>query len=325
MQAYLELNCLKSDTDIIDFANIKVKSYIVFSLVSNHGRRMTTKPKTRSQTVEQDKISPSIDNEHSFKWLIILLAIIAFCLNALYFMNFNDAWGNQADFGAFGDFLGGVLNPVLGFATVGLLIWSLKLQMNELALTRQELAETKEETALSRLAMENQVSHLEKEAKLNELMRLMSDLRAQFQQQILAKIAIDVNLFDILINMSGPGEGKTTTINNIDMNSILYEETSWSSHKSEYLRIHLMNNLREKEYKQWQELENQLINFSNIVIKYHALSSSPVLANIYINEARKMLQPFQDIFFTEVIATQLGLLNSILLSNKKIPIHDKHE
>ena len=125
--------------------------------------------------------------------------------------------------------------------------------------------------------------------------------------------------------MSGPGEGKTTTINNIDMNSILYEETSWSSHKSEGLKIHLMNNLREKEYKQWQELENQLIHFSNIVIKYHALSSSPELANIYINEARKMLQPFQDIFFTEVIATQLGLLNSILLSNKKIPIHDKHE
>nr|WP_320125955.1 hypothetical protein [uncultured Shewanella sp.] len=130
-------------------------------------------PSTSPQAEQQTQAHES---GTSFRWLIILLTIVAVCLLALYFMNFNGGWGNQGDFGAFGDFLGGVLNPILGFATVGLLIWSLKMQMKELslsnqqlALTRQELKETKEETALSRQAMEAQVAHLKQDAKLTEL------------------------------------------------------------------------------------------------------------------------------------------------------------
>ncbi|MGE6316471.1 hypothetical protein ACQKC1_11955 [Shewanella baltica] len=113
------------------------------------------------------------------KWILTMIAIIASIALALlgtYFLNFNGAFGNQGDFGTFGDFLGGVLNPILGFTTVFLLIWSLKMQLKELALsnqqlalTRQELKETKEETALSRQAMEAQVAHLKQDAKLTEL------------------------------------------------------------------------------------------------------------------------------------------------------------
>ncbi|WP_226410574.1 DNA translocase FtsK 4TM domain-containing protein [Shewanella glacialimarina] len=129
---------------------------------------------TFSKSPQTEQQAP--ESETSLKWLITFLAFVAACLLALYFLNFNGGWGNQGDFGAFGDFLGGVLNPILGFATVGLLIWSLKMQMKELshsneqlALTRQELKETKEETALSRQAMEAQVTHLKQDAKLTEL------------------------------------------------------------------------------------------------------------------------------------------------------------
>lgn len=133
---------------------------------------MTTNPPKQLQA-EQAQTPRS---EKSFKWLIILLAIVASCLLAFYFLNFHGGIGDKGDFGAFGDYFGGVLNPILGFATVGLLVWSLKYQMDELALsrqelalTRQELAETKEETALSRQAMEAQVAHLKQDAKLTEL------------------------------------------------------------------------------------------------------------------------------------------------------------
>ncbi|QYK02791.1 hypothetical protein [Shewanella psychrotolerans] len=142
---------------------------------------MTTNHSKQEQDAIQQQIRPDVNNDFSFKWLIILLALLGACILALYFMNFSGSWGNQADFGAFGDYVGGVLNPVLGFATVGLLVWSLKMQRDELslsrqelALTRQELAETKEETSLSRLAMEAQVAHLKQEAKLNELRGVLS-------------------------------------------------------------------------------------------------------------------------------------------------------
>ncbi len=39
----------------------------------------------------------------------------------------------------FGDYFGGVLNPIFGFATVSLLVWSIQIQLRELKLTRDEL------------------------------------------------------------------------------------------------------------------------------------------------------------------------------------------
>ncbi|MCF2856992.1 hypothetical protein L1286_05905 [Pseudoalteromonas sp. SMS1] len=60
-----------------------------------------------------------------------------------YFSNFNDGFGNQGDFGAFGDFIGGILNPILTFFTIVILVYSIRLQVKELELTRNELRETK--------------------------------------------------------------------------------------------------------------------------------------------------------------------------------------
>ncbi|MGI2152249.1 hypothetical protein ACROAK_05070 [Shewanella oncorhynchi] len=282
---------------------------------------MTT-PSTSPQAEQQTQTHES---ETSFRWLIILLAIVAACLLTLYFMNFNGSWGNQGDFGAFGDFLGGVLNPILGFATVGLLIWSLKLQMNELALsrqelalTRQELAETKNETALSRRAMQDQVTHLQNEALLNEIMRLMVDLRAQYQSLIHIPLFITNDLYNILIRIAPSGFKKGDSIRQVSVYNIIYESSAWNAQRSEDLKIFLKNNYDDSTdisaAAQWQELENILKQFSNIVIKYHKLSNSPDLAPIYLDEARKMLKPFQDIFWTEAIANELGKINTLVVN-----------
>jgi len=59
-----------------------------------------------------------------------------------YFGNFNDGFGNQSDFGAFGDFFGGILNPMLTFFTILLLLRQLKYQRSELHATVKELQNT---------------------------------------------------------------------------------------------------------------------------------------------------------------------------------------
>lgn len=61
-----------------------------------------------------------------------------------YFGNFNDGFGNQSDFGAFGDFFGGILNPMLTFFTILLLLRQLKYQRSELNSTAAELRATAE-------------------------------------------------------------------------------------------------------------------------------------------------------------------------------------
>lgn len=250
---------------------------------------MTT-PSTSPQAEQQTQTHES---ETSFWWLIILLAVIAAFLLTLYFMNFNGGWGNQGDFGAFGDFLGGVLNPILGFATVGLLIWSLKLQMNELALSRQELAETKKETSLSRKAMEAQVEHLQKEAKLNELIRLLNDLKTTINNRLSGKFVPHVFLAKGGRELNLPDEISTYA-------TILSNQLP-SSYKNEYWYIRCSQREQQKSMFQqvihnpnlqgWSELERVVIVFCNLVIKYDEISPSDEFNSVYIYEAYDYLAP----------------------------------
>lgn len=266
------------------------------------------------------------ESETSFKWLIILLAIIAAFLLTLYFMNFNGGWGNQGDFGAFGDFLGGVLNPILGFATVGLLIWSLKMQMNELALsrqelalTRQELAETKKETGLSRQAMEAQVAHLNKEAKLSEALRIIGDLRTHISIVSSYKSVLSLDVVNAII--SALSNFNTTSVD-IDMlcatsiNDLLYGENKAFFEKSESARTAFREQynlaIQCNEPSTLLELESLLLQFSTVAICYHQQSHSKKLTLVYLFEAERLLKPFQDVVNSELLKPSVDKLNSLI-------------
>lgn len=76
---------------------------------------------------------------HCFPYFAVPIAIL---MLAVYFLNFNDGFGNQSDFGAFGDFFGGILNPILTFLTILLLLRQLRYQRSELHATVKELQNT---------------------------------------------------------------------------------------------------------------------------------------------------------------------------------------
>lgn len=64
-------------------------------------------------------------------------------------------------YGEFGDFVGGLANPLLALLGFMALLYTIKLQLNELSLSRQELSLTREELQRSASALEAQVSHLQ--------------------------------------------------------------------------------------------------------------------------------------------------------------------
>lgn len=240
---------------------------------------MTT-PSTPPQAEQQTQTHES---ETSFKWLIILLAIVAASLLGLYFMNFNGGWGNQGDFGTFGDFLGGVLNPILGFATVGLLIWSLKMQMKELslsnqqlALTRQELKETKEETALSRQAMEAQVAHLKQDAKLTELQGV---LKAQLD------IINDLLSTQVFARHSAKGHIELTFDKILNNHN---EVISYQGVINELLHSNATNPL----INTIKALEIQVIQLGHISLEYSKETNSKLYALPYLVNAISLLNKF---------------------------------
>ncbi|MDP2548067.1 hypothetical protein [Oceanobacter sp. 4_MG-2023] len=89
-------------------------------------------------------------------YMLLAIIVIAFFLVGSYSINFVMRGGqylpslDSGDWGALGDFFGGILNPIVGVAGLILLIETLKqnsealkISSDELAMTREELAETK--------------------------------------------------------------------------------------------------------------------------------------------------------------------------------------
>ena len=286
---------------------------------------MTTNPPELQSANQQAQTKQT--EIHSKLWaMIAVIAVIAVIILGVYFYKFsyelNFGLGSQADFGAFGDFIGGVLNPVLGFATVGLLIWSLRMQMKELALsreelslTREELAETKEETALSRRAMEKQVRHLEREAYQNELVRLISDLRQRYVT-IMSEPAFSPSVISTILNRHHIFQSHQP-----EMAALTNENVIYKKRLPKYLKRDLIEEIIKDEYdfskrinrpSQWIDFEKLLFNFSNVVIKYHHSSKNLDAAAIYSLEALMYLEPFHNILESKKLSEKIDQLNAIL-------------
>lgn len=269
---------------------------------------MTTNPPKLPQT-DQAKAPTA---EKSFKWLIKLLAFVAGCLLILYFSIFHGGIGDKGDFGAFGDFFGGVLNPILGFATVSILVWSLKYQVDELALTNKVLKETQNEAALSRQAMENQVEHLQKEAKLNELLRLMATMKTKCDNMLNSKVNED----DITLGSINSNRGAFSTYaNSLNEMTYAYVLNVYMPTKDKNMFNQLAEKFRlqyEAPNSSWQELEALLCLYTQLALTYYDINNSTEFAAVYLKEAMDMLKPFNDIFQTDK-ATKL--LDRVQIAN----------
>ncbi|MDT3296086.1 hypothetical protein Q4Q57_13140 [Shewanella sp. SP2S2-6] len=263
---------------------------------------MTTNP-PRLPQADQAQVPHA---EKSFKWLIILLALVASCLLAFYFSIFHGGVGDKGDFGAFGDYFGGVLNPILGFATVGLLVWSLKYQMDELALTRQVLKETQKEAALSRQAMEAQVEHLQKEAKLNELTRLLE--RAYKKYEVITSTPFPVTMI------------KNTMLNETYY-SLLHNRIQYFDIQTKNEINNIMNANKDMKTK-LDKVRRETILISDLALKYYSINESTEFARAYLFDSFDMLQAVERIYQNEITQDRLSTIASLMgefLDVAKVP------
>jgi hypothetical protein len=271
---------------------------------------MTTNPPSIAKSAATDSVnagadtttSEQTDKGISFKWLFAVLGSISLSLLAFYYFNFGYrlemGFGSQADFGAFGDFLGGVLNPILGFATVGLLIWSLKMQRDELALTRQELKETKQETALSRQAMEAQVIHLKQDAKLTELQGVLK-----------AQLDIINDLLSTQVYSRATDRGPIE----ITFDKILNNHNEVRRYKGSLSQL-LKSDEPNPMINAGKALEIQIIQLGHIALEYSKETNSKLYALPYLVNAISLLNKFYKFQPNESID---ALLNKIDTQIKK--------
>lgn len=91
----------------------------------------------------------------TIKWWHIFLGffvVIIFLPLVLYLLKFgHEAVSNSPEqWGQFGDYIGGVLNPILGFATFAALLYTIKLQLDTIRLQQYSLDIQQEELEASR-------------------------------------------------------------------------------------------------------------------------------------------------------------------------------
>lgn len=103
---------------------------------------------------EENQNSVKLEKLNWLLWIAIGLLLIT---TVVYFSNFHGELSNDnAKWGTFGDFMGGTLNPIFALLSLLAIIHTIRIQTIELELSRQELADTREELRKSRIAQEKQ-------------------------------------------------------------------------------------------------------------------------------------------------------------------------
>jgi uncharacterized membrane protein len=121
--------------------------------------------------------------------VLVALFVVALLVVGFYFGRFRGELGNQEVFAQFGDYFGGVLNPMLGFATVALLIYSIRLQAKELRntteelrLTREEMEDATREASRSAEAATSQIELMHSREKIKDATKALEIYVARFEE-----------------------------------------------------------------------------------------------------------------------------------------------
>ncbi|WP_417326000.1 putative phage abortive infection protein [Halarcobacter sp.] len=142
-------------------------------------------------------MSKDNDEEKGIKvWIFISIAVGLFIISLGTYIYYNfyeqSISKSSADWGTFGDFMGGTLNPMLAFLSLIALLYTIKLQSKELSLSRKELAETQKATRDSATALEAQSESIKLQNFENTFFNML-DLHNKIVDNILVRQS---NYFD---------------------------------------------------------------------------------------------------------------------------------
>lgn len=107
---------------------------------------------TNNQLNENKTIDYMKDYRKKTAGIVVIALSILLIVFVVYFVNFYGSLSSrQEDFGTFGDFVGGTLNPIFAFASFLALLYTIIVQLSQLKQNQEELQMTREELRLTRI------------------------------------------------------------------------------------------------------------------------------------------------------------------------------
>lgn len=125
-------------------------------------------------------ISYIVEDKQGHSIILFLLAIMLFAYFVIFV--FANYWGQGilsdeiGDWGAVGDYFGGLLNPILAFASFMALLYTIRIQSEELRLTREELTKSAKAQEGSSEALKKQVANIEKQSFEDTFFKMLDRL-----------------------------------------------------------------------------------------------------------------------------------------------------
>jgi len=145
--------------------------------------------------MKKDNINPENDNSPTNIYVelipyiaitfVILASIIAIIVFGFYIYDFGELprSDNNAAWGAFGDYIGGLLNPIIAFFALIALLLAIYIQKVELKAAREQLTETNQ-------VMKDTRTHYENEAKKSELNNILEKTGDRLDKLIIENLPL---------------------------------------------------------------------------------------------------------------------------------------
>lgn len=208
-----------------------------------------------------------------------------------------------AIWGAFGDYLGGTLNPIFAFASFIALLYTINLQSKELKASREELELTREELTRSADAQKEQSESIKIQNFENTFFNMLNLHNEGIKYMILKELSYtsksasggekkDADYYYIgetLINLTANRDyaGKEA-ISRLWLIHILYQEKKgWGNYRSNYNEF-------------YEEYRNLLTHYFKTMYQIFLLIES--------NKERKLEQKYANIFKAQFTTDELKLI-----------------
>lgn len=124
-------------------------------------------------------------------WIPLLTAaVIAIIVCGFYIGKFHngDLSSNTADWGTFGDYIGGVLNPAFGFITILILLYTVGQQSRELKNSTEALRAQQTEMGQTREIAKKQLDHIQQQAEIDLKIKLCLQINDDLQKELIRPI-----------------------------------------------------------------------------------------------------------------------------------------
>ncbi|MGE4419183.1 MAG: putative phage abortive infection protein [Sulfurimonas sp.] len=248
----------------------------------------------------------STDSGHNSKklknlnWLLLVALIFLIVVLSTYFYSFHHTLSSdKSEWGTFGDFVGGTLNPLFAFLSLFAIIYTIRIQTEELEYSRKELEATKEELEKSRIAQQEQSESF------------------KIQNESIKQQAFE-NTFFQLVN------ALTDTKNNISVNVKIgktHTHHAYDNPQRAVFKIHTsysINGLEEKLIKLDVRKDKEFQSYEAIKIYLQILKSdkSKITPAVY-NKFNKEYEGYTGTYFGQIYQILKFIKNSPIAEEKK--------